>query len=441
MAEVSESVKAIMCCVRAMSFKFRFALCYLLLALAGLSADAAQEQSEATPSASGRVKVSEGVAASLVAEKAPLKYPDVARNAGIQGTVVLKVVVAKTGEVEDVSVVSGDSVLGQAAAGAVKQWKYKPYRVGGAPVEMETQVSINFHLKSLEHTAPPLGTFGDDTYSNEFFDLNYPMSRDWVRETEAMRKRVAEGGSLGLYVLLAAVHIPQQTAPLEADSSFVFSALDGAGRNCEQHLQGLADDLHSRKQAKGKGSVTALMIAGRNFRRVDFDFGESPGHRTFLCMESKDYLLLWNIAGLSKGAVESTVSTLNAIQSASLPSSPAISVENAANSNASAGKGNKAQVANVKVAPGISQGLLIKKVQPVYPLQARYARIQGTVRMSAVINKAGDVIDLEVLDGPIELVVSAVNAVRQWKYRPYLFNGDPVQVRTVIIVNYALSGV
>jgi protein TonB len=70
--------------------------------------------------------------------------------------------------------------------------------------------------------------------------------------------------------------------------------------------------------------------------------------------------------------------------------------------------------------------MVIKKVQPVYPPQARHAGIQGTVVMSAIISKNGDVVDLEVLNCPIELVVSAVNAVRQWKYRPYLLMGEPV---------------
>jgi protein TonB len=61
------------------------------------------------------------------------------------------------------------------------------------------------------------------------------------------------------------------------------------------------------------------------------------------------------------------------------------------------------------------------------------------VRLRAVINKTGDVVDLEVMSGPIELVVSAVNAVRKWKYRPYLLMGEPVAVQTEIVVNYALS--
>ena len=78
-------------------------------------------------------------------------------------------------------------------------------------------------------------------------------------------------------------------------------------------------------------------------------------------------------------------------------------------------------------------------MQPVYPPEARHKGIQGQVLMKAVISKAGDVVDLEVIDGPLELAVSAVNAVRLWKYRPYILNGEPVVVDTQITVIYILS--
>jgi TonB family protein len=422
-----------------MSYIFSFALCWLLLSLTGFGVSIARGQTSETPlSPSRRVKVSETVASSLVTEKTPLKYPDAARNAGIQGTVVLKVVVAENGEVKEVTPISGDPHLTQASADTVKLWKYKPYMVDGAPVEMETQVSINFHVRTPERAAPSLGTFRDGIYSNDFFDFEYPLSRDWVRETEAMRKRLSAGAqsSPGMYVLLAAIHIPQQTAPLEADSSFVLWAVDGGGRNCSQYLNALADSLHSQKEAQEKGTVTPLIIAGRDFERVDLDFRQSPSHRSFLCTQSKDYLLQWNIVGLSKTAVESFISTLNEIGSMrhEVPAG-----SSSANSNAGATP-NKSQAVGVRVAQGISQGLIVKKVTPIYPQQAKYAHIQGSVVMSVVINKSGDVTDLEVVDGPIELAVSAVNAVRQWKYRPYILNGEPVEVDTHITVNYTLTG-
>ena len=82
--------------------------------------------------------------------------------------------------------------------------------------------------------------------------------------------------------------------------------------------------------------------------------------------------------------------------------------------------------------------MLINKVNPIYPDDARHLFIQGTVVLQAVISKTGDIVDLELLEGPIELAGSAVAAVRQWKYKPYLLMGQPVAVDTQIQVNYEL---
>jgi periplasmic protein TonB len=92
----------------------------------------------------------------------------------------------------------------------------------------------------------------------------------------------------------------------------------------------------------------------------------------------------------------------------------------------------------VRLASGVTTGLLIKKVAPIYPLDARAAYIQGTVILKAEISKEGEITDLELISGPIELAGSAVAAVRQWKYKPYLLNGQPVIVETQIQVNYEL---
>jgi protein TonB len=413
-------------------------LCCLLLGVASFAASALAQTTDIAPSAPQRVRVSEVVASSLISEKSPLKYPDAPRNAGIQGVVVLKVVVGETGAVKEVTVVSGDPALAPAAADAVKLWKYKPFMLDGVPIEMETQVSINFHLKPPESPAPSLGTFKDDAYSNESFGFEYPLSRDWVRETQVLQKKVTASGQQRTYVLLAAVHIPQQTARLEADSSLALLATASAGRNCGQYLEGLADALRTGKQATQKGTISPLTIAGSDFYRADFDFEESPGHRTFLCTQSNNYLLQWNIAGLSKGDLESTVSTLNAMH-------PMASHTASAPPAASPASPNQPPVVRtpqpvrIRVATGVTLGLLVKRVQPVYPEQAKHAGIQGAVVMHAVISKNGDVSDLEVLDGPMELVVSAVNAVRQWKSRPHLSKGEPVEVDTRITVNYTLS--
>jgi bla regulator protein blaR1 len=84
-------------------------------------------------------------------------------------------------------------------------------------------------------------------------------------------------------------------------------------------------------------------------------------------------------------------------------------------------------------------GLLVKKVQPSYPEGARKGHIQGAVILRATISKDGDVENLQVVSGPPELTPSAIEAVKQWKYRPYMKDGHAVEVETDITVNFSLS--
>jgi len=94
----------------------------------------------------------------------------------------------------------------------------------------------------------------------------------------------------------------------------------------------------------------------------------------------------------------------------------------------------------VRVSQGVSQGLLIRKVNPAYPPLARQARIQGSVLLQAEISKSGDIQNLRLISGHPMLAPAAIEAVKQWKYKPYLLNGEPVEVETQVQVNFTLSG-
>jgi protein TonB len=93
----------------------------------------------------------------------------------------------------------------------------------------------------------------------------------------------------------------------------------------------------------------------------------------------------------------------------------------------------------VKVSVGVSQGYLVQQVQPVYPAIARTARIEGTVVLAAVINRDGTIQGLHAVSGPPMLVGAAMDAVRQWRYRPYTLNNQPVEVETQISVIFTLA--
>ncbi len=91
------------------------------------------------------------------------------------------------------------------------------------------------------------------------------------------------------------------------------------------------------------------------------------------------------------------------------------------------------------ISSGVSQGLLISQVKPVYPPLAIQARVQGVVVMTAIISRNGIIENLHVVSGHPLLVPAALDAVRHWRYRPYQLNGDPVEVETQITVNFTLG--
>ena len=214
-----------------------------------------------------RVRVGQNVMSAQIVTKVAPVYPPLARQARIQGSVVLRVRVNKSGDVTDIQLFSGHPMLAPAAIEAVKQWKYKPYLLNGEAVDVETDVTVNFTLAD----GPPK---------------------------------------------------------------------DGA------------------------------------------DSGVTP----------------------------------------STQGNPQVGVPE-----------------RVRVPQGGMSGLVLHKVQPEYPSDAKAQNIQGTVQLKAIVDKEGNVAGLQLISGHPMLAPAAIDAVKQWKYRPYLLNGEPIEVETTVTVNFTLA--
>jgi TonB family protein len=234
-----------------------------------------------------RIRVSRAVSEALIVKKVQPDYPQEAREALVQGEVVLRIAINREGDVSKADLLSGDQLLAGAAIDAVKQWKYKPYLLDGNPLEVDTEAVVDFRLPKIIKLVPS-----------------------------------------------------DATAPAPA-------------------------------------AVTGVV-------------GDSPG----------GYGSQVRQGGVIGGIISSE---------------------------------------RVRVSQGVSNGLVVKKVPPHYPEEARKGRIQGTVVMHAIISKAGDIATLELISGHPALAPAAIEAVKQWKYKPYLLNGKPVEVDTQIQVNFTLS--
>jgi protein TonB len=93
----------------------------------------------------------------------------------------------------------------------------------------------------------------------------------------------------------------------------------------------------------------------------------------------------------------------------------------------------------LRVGGAVIAANLIRQVTPVYPPIAKTAHISGTVVLHAIISKDGTIEQLEYISGPPLLMKNAMDAVRQWRYRPTMLNGEPVEVDTTVSVVFTLG--
>lgn len=119
--------------------------------------------------------------------------------------------------------------------------------------------------------------------------------------------------------------------------------------------------------------------------------------------------------------------------------SPATTAVDSASTPASATEG-RPQVLRIspklRVSQGVMEGNIVHRVEPVYPPEARRAHTQGDVILQATIGKDGRVHDVKAISGPPELIEASIGAIQQWRYRPYLLQGNPVEVETTIKVQF-----
>ena len=92
----------------------------------------------------------------------------------------------------------------------------------------------------------------------------------------------------------------------------------------------------------------------------------------------------------------------------------------------------------IRISQGVTSGMLIRKIEPAYPPLAKVARVQGEVVLRAIIDREGNIQNLTLVSGHAMLVPAAIEAVSQWRFRPYLLNGQPLEVETTVTVIFTL---
>jgi len=293
------------------------------------------------------------------------------------------------------------------------------------------------------------GSIANNSYANECFGFSLTIPDGWQLNTQIVGSDTKGRHTPGGLVLLV--------IDRHKDGAFgdriVLTASDASGlpATVQEFVSGSV-----RQQIKSDPEHRELLrdshivdYAGKHFVRADYkqQLAEHPLYLSFVYTKFRGYYIGETLmAGTPEGLEESA----NSLQYSSFredqPNSKCV-MKGDSNSTGMIGgvigsvarSSQSGQPQRVRVSQGVSQGLLIKKVQPRYPEEARQGRIQGQVVLQVEIDKNGDMQKVTLVSGHPLLAPAAIEAVKQWKYKPYLLQGQPVAVDTQVIVNFQLS--
>ena len=284
---------------------------------------------------------------------------------------------------------------------------------------------------------PEDGAIVNKTYANAYLGFAYPIPDGWElsgdvgSEWDGKAHRLPSGG-LELLIL------DRYTGSFR--NRILVTALDATGLSVT--TSAFVSQIVRGPINETGGEVVrepfAVTFAGQPFFGADYKqtFNGGTQWGTFVCTKFRGYFLGWMFVAISPGELEGFVRSLQRLSFLADKPGAAGGIGGSAPSTP---ESNAGRPMRVRVSQGVSTGLLITRVEPQYPDDARQARIQGTVVLKALIDANGDVEDLTLVSGHPMLVPAALEAVKHWKYKPYSLNGQPVKVETQITVNFQLG--
>jgi TonB family protein len=363
-------------------------------------------------------------------------YPEEARNEHLSGAVVLEAVIGTDGSVKEVKPLNGPALLVEASRNAVLEWSYEPPTYNGSPVELVVPIELTFHLsesqpagnstelnKPLPATAPPVAypekggglakelhdlqkarKAGDKSTADAILrSLVLPDPEHWFTRTfgEDVGKEMA-----GQYIPTSHVMVQQLQGIMNHLEDMKFNEVDVRkfDKPCDDH----ADDY-----------VYPLLLA--RTEQVPFYEATFRNGNSYQVMNSFVFV---------DGA-------FRYIGRVNIPDSLLFDEMRSKASDAPAAASNAKK--SVKLGGNDAAGRLTKRVPPVYPEDARSKYVQGTVRLLAVIQEDGSIGELRVAKGVCSLSRAAIEAIKQWRYQPFLVNGQGVRVFTTIETAFTLN--
>ena len=320
-----------------------------------------------------------------VMHRTSVHYPATALQHGVQGTVQVEVKLDSSGNVSDARVLSGPDELRAASLQSVLQWHFTRDAAGTTRV-----VGIVFELPKVNAA-----------------DEALPAPRGVGGGVVGSVPAGAAGGVLGGIIGAVPASGQMQTATI-----------------VDNHIQSITVSTELSEQARAELLASLPVHVGDELTAENMQ-------RTIQAVNAFDeHLNVRRTQTRTPSGVTEVGLTISQIAGRS---------DVAVSSFASTAPASTGAVSQIKVGGNVQAVNILTKVPPVYPELAKSARVSGVVHLAAIIAKDGTIQELHSLGGPALLIQAAMDAVRQWVYRPTLLNGSPVTVETTIDVNFTLD--
>jgi TonB family protein len=297
------------------------------------------------------------------------------------------------------------------------------------------------------------GRIENNTYTNECFGFSLTIPDGWEPQligTDGKAKHLTQGQLMLLNIGR------EKKGPPSPEVVLIAIDANGSAVAAQQAVSRMVRAQVDGGQLRGEmvRETYAVEYGSRLFYRVDYKetVNGSTIYRAFIFTKFRGFFLGASLGSDSAGELEIAADLLQGLafhedkrnpqcvmNGDASPSTGGI-VGGIISSKPIASQSNSGLPMRVRVSSGVSTGLLVTKVPPQYPDDAKHARVQGQVVLQALIDKNGDVEKLTLISGHPLLASAAIEAVKQWKYKPYLLNGQPVAVETQIVVSFQLSG-
>lgn len=278
------------------------------------------------------------------------------------------------------------------------------------------------------------GTIASDTYTNECFGFSFRIPAGWELASQAVGARLGARHVPGDVLVLLAIEQRPEAGP----SNTVGLRAQNANDQTETAQDFVANAVHSQIKVNPHDNIVirdtyAIEYGGKHFFRSDYKYSWRNRNTLYVALVYTKFRGYFIGAHLTAGSQEGLDEAANSLQGISFQ-------DDQVNPKCVMLRSGLDLPERVRVSSSVATGLLVKKVPPAYPDNARIARVQGSVVLKAVIDNDGAVEDLTLISGHPMLAPAAIEAVKQWKCKPYLLNGQPVKVETQIVVNFQLSG-